>query len=803
MWLTPPLPWRLTVFTLALPVARASEGIGCTCLDMLPGLVGNVTVLGIDYGADYGLRECAAHDAGKQPFCSGFTPQGAVNDDVPSWCNDAWCYVDGSTCASAVESSYAPGLHYSSLACGTAADEFASFFSSMGGTVQLCSVFSAKDAALLEGVAGADSLSSEPQPCENTQTHVQVEAMVLTINALNGGRGFALEMGRPTAPTYFRFNYTWHTYPYGAWEAEGRALSEAVFSGGACDLVVGMAHGCPDEEIMQQALVANATRRIYVTARGPRQVLTQMGAVQPYFFSSHLRSDRYAYLGLQQVSLQPEGPFSLAIVGEDYGNFFFNGLFNETVTVGRSLGLHLAYAGTVCRPDAACGAPGTQIDEAGLRAHLDAVVAARADVLVLALRGAEFQLALEHLKTFRPRASGAESYLAAEGAHVFKAIWWQGIQNLGPLGGECLDLAEQCAYMMGGGQMGAQEGATYVDALVGETYTELQRSSAWTAAGGAGGSLLSGYADGAMIPSLFAQSMQSVFRFRELEDVSSPLGSATEYELLRMFMKSGEEVARTMYGPVRFDSIGANAGREPTTFQFVSQGGAHMARVIFPLLIAETNFEFPSPGSSECVGQVWTVADGNETCLLCEPDVCIDAAPPPPAPTDQTVAIYSSLGAVGALLGLVLLWLAVRFAREMRKRLERRRRAEAEFMLASIERLRLCATEIATLQFSLCFVRLVDFEQHGSLLPHEQVRERGELTVLDTFEEVQAFVQLRDVIFISQCARQSSALARCAACSAWCMRPRHARRLQCLLSAACPPQRSSWQSVARMEVTRS
>lgn len=43
---------------------------------------------------------------------------------------------------------------------------------------------------------------------------------------------------------------------------------------------------------LRQALIANETRRIYVTARGPRQVLTQYGTMQPYFFSSHLRSDR-------------------------------------------------------------------------------------------------------------------------------------------------------------------------------------------------------------------------------------------------------------------------------------------------------------------------------------------------------------------------------------------------------------------------------------------------------------------------------------------------------------------------------
>ena len=173
-------------------------------------------------------------------------------------------------------------------ACGEA-NLFLDFLSSMGGTLNLCSVFSAKSAALLEGV---ETQLAADVPCENTKTQVQVEAMVLAINALNNGRGFPLEMGRPTHPVYISLNYTWTTYPYGEWGSVGRELSATFFASAACDVIVGMAHGCPDEEIMQQALIANQTQRIYVTARGPRQVLTQYGAEQPYFFSAHLRSDR-------------------------------------------------------------------------------------------------------------------------------------------------------------------------------------------------------------------------------------------------------------------------------------------------------------------------------------------------------------------------------------------------------------------------------------------------------------------------------------------------------------------------------
>lgn len=155
------------------------------------------------------------------------------------------------------------------------------------GLVHLCSVFSNKSSSLAESAA----YEAAAGPCGNTQTHVQVEGMVAAINELNDGKGFPVYAGS-LEPTYLRLTYNWSTYPFGEWASTGATLSAERFA--ACDVVVGMANGCPDAEIVAQALIANATQRIYVTGRGPRQVLTQGGAYQPYLFSSHLRSDEYA-----------------------------------------------------------------------------------------------------------------------------------------------------------------------------------------------------------------------------------------------------------------------------------------------------------------------------------------------------------------------------------------------------------------------------------------------------------------------------------------------------------------------------
>ena len=228
------------------------------------------------YGIGYGLHSCKAHDSSTAPFCNaaGF----------PSFCTSYWCYVNVSSCAlSALPSSYTPGLHYSHDTC-EAADTFTSFYTQRNGHINLCSVFSTPSDARSEA-----SDVHQRQACGNTDTRAQVEAAVAAANALNDGQGFALRGTGGDAPRvtrYYRFNYAVRTYPSGQWAAVGSQLSADLFSSDACDLVVGMANGCPNAEITAQALLANASKRIYVTGCGPEAVLRERGDNQPYLFSS-------------------------------------------------------------------------------------------------------------------------------------------------------------------------------------------------------------------------------------------------------------------------------------------------------------------------------------------------------------------------------------------------------------------------------------------------------------------------------------------------------------------------------------
>ena len=135
---------------------------------------------------------------------------------------------------------------------------------------------------------------------------------------------------------------------------------------------------------------------------------------------------------------------------EDYGNFFFHDLGLETLRLARNMGFTVTFNASLCRPDAAlCGVAGTRIDETTLVAHLDAAIQTRPDVLVLVLRGPEFTIAIDRLKAARPWANDTAAVRVADGAHVLSGLWWQGTNWVGPQGGECLDMAGECAFVMG------------------------------------------------------------------------------------------------------------------------------------------------------------------------------------------------------------------------------------------------------------------------------------------------------------------------------------------------------------------
>ena len=372
---------------------------------------------------------------------------------APSWCLSSWCYVNTSACVgkSSSASAYvqdAVDLGYSYSTCDSE-DSFTQYYNLRDGVVQLCSVF-AQDATPSGGAGG--------RPCGATHTHRQVEAMVASINALNGGRGFEVSTYGLSLTRFLTFNYTFLTYPAGAWETTGRAESAALFGGGACDVIVGMAHGCPDADVAAQAAVANASGRLYFTGRGPQSLLATNGE-QPYLFSTHIRSDSYAVPALRRY--QDLGMASVALLYEAGDDLFYTGLGEFTLEHVRLQmpRVALTYSAAL-RPSASSGGQIDQIDPEELEQSLMAAHATRADVLVLVLPVAAAETVMRLLRTWRlPDGDG-------KGGHVYKGIWWQGVPwgerwdgalSGEGVGGDCAGLAEWCDYAVGATQMAQEE----------------------------------------------------------------------------------------------------------------------------------------------------------------------------------------------------------------------------------------------------------------------------------------------------------------------------------------------------------
>ena len=475
--------------------AGTTGSSSCLCVSSFRNVSGGdfiTEIKGIvhNYGSQYGLSGCAAHDLERPPLCDSTMPW--LRGAMPAWCSESWCYVDALNCtANPQPSAYVQGMHYSYETCGGSNDEvFSDWYSRSSGFVHLCSVFSLKDVSLLE-VADQAAASG---PCGNTQTHLQVEGMVKAINALNDGLGFHVPrpswspstQSKPLDPVYLTLTYNWTTYPFGQWEEVGRGLLESQFA--SCDLVVGMANGCPDLEIVQQALVANASRKMYVTGRGPRAVLTSGGDEQPYFFSSHLNSDQYAYDGLTQMYLK--GARSLAVIYEDYGNFFFTGLGLESALLAKEKGYDVLLSLNLTRemasqppqspplpplrppsspspsspsppPSLPPPSPPRSFDVAQLDAALNATLEKKPDVLLLAVRQPEWEYALKRLVAARP---------PIEGGHTFMGVWFCGA-SWKTNGTDCVGTDANRSHVTGGTQSWDTGAEDYKDTLLGRTYS--------------------------------------------------------------------------------------------------------------------------------------------------------------------------------------------------------------------------------------------------------------------------------------------------------------------------------------------
>ena len=437
--------------------------------------------------------------------------------------------------------------------------------------------------------------------------------------------------------------------------------------------------------------------------------------------------------------------------------------------------------GPVCEPlGQASSAPGC----APLSAYLDAVVSSSPDVLLVSSNGGAFKHVLHYLSDQRPKVDRGE---VLKDTAALSALFWVGVPWLQNGEPACSGLRSHCSHAIGATQISQEEADMYADQLllsagVPATYDWLRKNHTKLAAAYIQ-NVTKAEADAAVIPSIIAQAIQKLFRFRTLVSRQSPLRQAgsADYEALRSYIASGEVVARTYYGPVSFDAFGNNAGREASVFQ--AQDGGSVVTTFPATLIGSKPHRYPVPAlemaplgagayalnygpscdsTRDSENGLAPCGAGGPSCLLCAPITYEEQFP------FKWVLLASIAGSsflvllmLGCLYGRRRERRKVRLAKEevaaeaaeaaaasaAREEEQRRKKMEAEVMaekrrkeiLAKEEsEVRAAINAAVTLQYSAAVVRAERFIGLGRLVKYEELRDSGGLLYLDSIDELLA-----------------------------------------------------------------
>ncbi|CAE7492216.1 unnamed protein product [Symbiodinium sp. CCMP2592] len=432
--------------------------------------------------------------------------------------------------------------------------------------LHLGSVFEYRD----RGTSGSQSDStSRESDCDGRSFQPYLDA----INSLNGGKGLMVHsagleiaQSRPYPKYYYRLNYTRLTFE--DW-SHGQALGQQHFP--EWSYIAGMGNGCNDELLVEQAKLANATERIWVSPRGPWSQLSRAsGGPLPWAFSSHLDSWDYAKLAAQQFALKMgrAAKKTAAILYSCCGNKFFEGVRlgaqQHLEDNGITISLHEGVLSDTAVSD---------IENA-----VERLVAMEVDVVFTSLGGQDFGVFVESLEKHR------ELHVPS-GIFAVNLPW---VRN----GVECWGLGKNCTHFLTGAQVMAFPRITNSsrDGVIGLNGSEWRAQSAFSSVD----------YDLEIGLSAFLQAVQGVFQFREVRDPVNLLHSAADpdvYTAVRNLMLSGDVFGNTFAGPAAFSPLGQMKGMAPPAATVASTGDL---AVLFPPEFAQAPFEYPVPAAQNC-----------------------------------------------------------------------------------------------------------------------------------------------------------------------------------------------------------
>ncbi|CAE7541394.1 unnamed protein product [Symbiodinium sp. CCMP2592] len=413
------------------------------------------------------------------------------------------------------------------------------------------------------------------------------------VNRLNGGKGFmvhsaGLEIAQstPYEKYYYQLNYT--RLAFDNW-THGEALSRQHFP--SWSYIAGMGNGCPDALIVEQAKIANATERIWMTPRGPWSQMSQAAGSLPWAFSSHLDSSDYAKVSAQQFALK--GAKTAALLSYCCDNKFLDGVRMGTKK-------HLENAGIVIKLHDSIR---TETAASDIERAVERLVAMKVDVVFTAVRGADLGPFIASLEKHR-------ELQVPDGLFAVNLPWPRE-------GALCFSYGERCKHLVTGAQTIAFPNITdsLRDGVLGLTGAEYSNLPG-----------VPGDYNFEVGLSAFLQAVQAVFQYREVKDPTNLLHSVADpdvYTAVRKLILSGEDFGQTFGGPASFSPLGQINGMDPPTATLT---GPVDLPVLFPTEFAQAPFEFPVPAARSCAPNFYKVFQNQSSCPLCAAD-CIPCPP--------------------------------------------------------------------------------------------------------------------------------------------------------------------------------
>ena len=449
------------------------------------------------------------------------------------------------------------------------------------------------------------------------------------INALNGGKGFAVGYG---STHYVQFDHVVRRIDKTSVSSTG-ATTEAIegatyanyHSGNASELAkqVDFWVGTCSGQSGNERDAVNDAGKVMLAQVGPSDYYNP--ATHKNIFGMHLSSYTYTYPALSSfaLSVSNSSKLTVGIAGREK-SAFFKTTCSYAKQYAESQGMRVVLYETF---------DGKTNDVEYQRSLAKRIADTKPDVLVGCIGDPEANVWLKVFRAEEYQAKGGfltctgwgwpqrvyngavASDVISSGAYIENVVNTNDVRGLHPHDGHFWIGAGQWTDVMSD----EKNPAAYTDDVVGGSQSF---EAAYKAMGFAEEFTYDSIAS-YTIPYVYMKNLQTYLKTRDVTDsfLASMLSSASTYEEIRRYL-AGLNIRKSIYGPISFDEVQQNNGRRPGNMYSVpKEGGWGELKTSAPDEVRDVIVQYPSPGAAKCARDHVKLADKRNACLLC--DVCV------------------------------------------------------------------------------------------------------------------------------------------------------------------------------------